>query len=87
MTRHDQPVVPRPLACKLGFHALVSLESVRKSMSRFQRLFVVRRIDGCRRCGAVYCTRLNNPVGGGGRFRSGYVDPAEIEAESPAGAN
>lgn len=86
MTRLDKPAVARCLACKLGFHKLVDLANERAKGSRVMRVFVVRKLEGCRRCGVVFCTRFTNPLGGGGRFATGYVDPAEIEREYPAGA-
>lgn len=61
--------------CRLGFHSNVELP---KPANRIARVFFVRKIVGCNKCGAVYTTRFDNGLAGGGTAFCGYVDPAEL---------
>jgi hypothetical protein len=52
--------------------------------NRFTRVFIVRAIVACRRCGEVRCYKFNNGLAGGGTHRCGYIDPSEIDDHGEA---
>lgn len=78
----SKPHVRVPWRCWLGRHAMVDLP---KPKNRMMRLFVVRRVQACARCGVVHTTRFTNAVAGGGTSVVGYLPPAEVEERRTAG--
>lgn len=76
----NDPLVPPPVRCRLGFHKNVEIPELRAGLSRMLRTFAVRSFCGCVRCGQITCVKLNNPIGGGGSHRSGYTNPALLRA-------
>ncbi len=82
MSLESKPHVRVRLRCRLGLHRCVPMP---RPENKMMRRFVVRSIDGCTECGAVFVKRFNNILGGGGHFKSGYVHPDELKKnEAPA---
>lgn len=64
----------KSIRCIFGIHDFVDMPI----KNGFMRRFIVRRLQGCRRCGVVYCTRFTNGLAGGGRIKTGRVDPSTL---------
>ncbi len=72
----NTPQVRIPLRCRFRFHRKVELP---KPENKIMRRFIIRKIEGCTSCGALFVTRFDNILGGGGHFRTGYVHPDELK--------
>lgn len=64
----DDPFVPIPLRCRLGFHVFCSMP-----VSSGLRRRGVRERKACNRCGRVWMWKYTSGVFGGGNYPNGYI--------------
>lgn len=72
----DEPIVPTPLVCKLGWHRWFGMRVYTGLRKRGVRLR-----EGCIRCGRIRLTRYG--FWGGGSYKNGYVRPECVTNEVP----